>query len=189
MDTHSCIMGQFENQVKNMYKSDFNKDRSRQKRFESNPRPNMGEQEDKLIVRIQNMANLTDLKIKEISEESGLAHQKAREFKGLNTTQLRKFFAEVKYIEKELKPENSNFDNVKDKIFLLQPQLAYASGRNLIPPGFYKLMSVCLQKIDVENVAEKQKKDNYFRFTKFLEAIVAYHKYVTEVEENRRRRY
>jgi CRISPR-associated protein Csm2 len=173
-----------------MYKSDFNQDRSRQKRFESNPRPNMGEQEDKLIVRIQNMMNLTDLEIKEISaEENGLAHQKAREFKSLNITQLRKFFAEVKDIEKKLRPEKSKFDDVKDKIFLLQPQLAYASGRNLIPPGFYKLMSVCLRKIDVENVSEKQKKDNFFRFTKFLEAIVAYHKYVTEVEENKRRRY
>lgn len=189
MDTYSCIVGQFENQVKNMYKSDFNQDRSGQKRFESNPRPNMGEPEDKLIVRIRNMVNLTDLPIKDISEENGLAHQKAREFKSLNTTQLRKFFSKVRDIEKNLNSKNSNFDKVKDEIFLLQPQLAYASGRNLIPPGFYKLMSVCLQKIDVENVPEEQKKDNYFRFTKFLEAIVAYHKYVTEVEENKRRRY
>jgi len=151
----------------------------------------MTKSEDNLIVRIKNMVNLTELPIKEISEENGLAHQKAREFKNLKTTQLRKFFAEVKNIEKELNSRNSNFNNIKDKIFLLQPQLAYASGRELIPSGFYKLMSVCLQKIDVENVADKQKKDNYFTFTKFLEAIVAYHKYVTEVEEKgfNRRRY
>jgi CRISPR type III-A-associated protein Csm2 len=83
----------------------------------------------------------------------------------LSTTQIRKFFGEMKKIQ-------SNFDKEKNQIILLDPKMAYAVGRsergNKIK-DFYEQLSPLLRKIG----EEKPKLD---RFVSIVEAIVAYHK-------------
>ena len=87
----------------------------------------------------------------------------------MTTSQLRKFFGEIKRIQA------IGFDNqeAKDDILMLKPKLAYANGRDKNASKlneFYKKMSIALDAIDTNN--EK----HFINFVKIFEAIVAYHK-------------
>jgi len=82
----------------------------------------------------------------------------------LNTNQLRKFFGEVK--RQQMRGYNPT------DFILLKPKLAYAVGR---APGnnpkikdFYKVLSHAIDQVTNE--------DQFKRFIKIFEAIVAYHK-------------
>ncbi|MBQ9253965.1 MAG: type III-A CRISPR-associated protein Csm2 [Bacteroidales bacterium] len=84
--------------------------------------------------------------------------------KGMTTSQLRKFFGEVKRIEMQ---EDINLSDVA----MLNPLLAYAVGRdknNRAMQSFQKEMSKAISEIN-------NKKD-FQNFVKIFEAIVAYHK-------------
>lgn len=86
----------------------------------------------------------------------------------LTTSQLRKFFGEVKR-QQAIGYNSTDF-------ILLKPKLAYAVGRtkktNSCLHDFYKVMAIAIDS--VEN--EKQFKN----FIKLFEAIVAYHKAAEE---------
>ena len=91
-------------------------------------------------------------------------HEKdKRKFPEFKTTQLRKIFTEIKEISQQ---------KSKDRLFLLYPKLAYSKGRKLIPDNFYKLIVACLDKLKVSSNPE-----DFEKFEKFIEAIVAYNKY------------
>lgn len=84
--------------------------------------------------------------------------------KGMKTSQLRKFFGEVKRIEMQ---EDINLSDVA----MLNPLLAYAVGRdknNRAKQSFQEEMSKAISEIN-------NKKD-FKNFVKIFEAIVAYHK-------------
>lgn len=96
--------------------------------------------------------------------------------KPLTTSQLRRFFGEVKRIkmQSELSPNN---------IAMLIPQLAYAVGRDKDNKSgknktrileFYEELSKAVQgvRLDSENI-----KNDYDNFLDIFEAVVAYHKY------------
>ncbi len=88
----------------------------------------------------------------------------------MTSTQIRKFFGEMKRIQ-------AGFSNLNSEIILLDPKIAYAVGRakkegkhkQYKIEEFYKLVSPLLKKI-------KQNEIRYKRFVKIIEAIVAYHK-------------
>ncbi|HPT40472.1 MAG TPA: type III-A CRISPR-associated protein Csm2 [Candidatus Paceibacterota bacterium] len=86
----------------------------------------------------------------------------------LTTSQLRKFFGEVKR-QQALGFNSTDF-------ILLKPKLAYAVGRTKKPDSrmhdFYKVMSKAIDQVK----DEKQFKN----FIKLFEAIVAYHKAAEE---------
>ena len=127
-----------------------------------------------IIQKIDNLQNLSQLDEKEIAKEGGYAEQVAKAVKrDLKTTQLRKFFSEIKANERELKEKG--WKGIKAEFYLMRPNLAYAKARNLVPDKFFKLMDVCMKQVDKGD--DEQKKENYKRFVQFLEAIVAYHKY------------
>lgn len=91
----------------------------------------------------------------------------------ITTTQIRKFFGEVKKIQ-------ADFENKKDQIIMLAPKLAYAVGRDEFDPRLRRKKTKILEfqeevtkAINVIN----EKADNYGRFVSILEGIVAYHKY------------
>ena len=90
----------------------------------------------------------------------------------LTTSQLRKFFGEVKR-QQTIGYQESSF-------ILLKPKLAYAVGRVKDGRKYYKiedLYNVLSNAIDVVGSPETKDKEKAFRnFISFFEAIVAYHK-------------
>ncbi len=125
----------------------------------------------------QPMANFGPEKF---AERDGYAEQFIKEIllrkndkkvKGLNSTQLRKIFHQVKHLEQKFRSKKPEDKIERAEIALLSAQLAYASGRDLIPDDFFDLVTFCLKpercstKADFDNVA------------KFLETLMAYHKY------------
>lgn len=88
----------------------------------------------------------------------------------LTTSQLRKFFGEVK------RQQMQGFS--KSDFILLKPKLAYAVGRadkNSKIYDFYKVMSVAMDQVNDERT--------FINFIKVFEAIVAFHK-ATEAGQN-----
>jgi len=129
---------------------------------------------DKIIQKIKSLQNLSQLDEKDIAKEGGYAEQVAKEVKkDLKTTQLRKFFSEIKANERELKEKG--WKSIEGRFYMLRPNLAYAKARKLVPDQFFDLMNACMKQVDKGD--DEQKKENYKRFVQFLEAIIAYHKY------------
>lgn len=83
----------------------------------------------------------------------------------MTTSQIRKFFGEVKRIQ-------ADFENNKDDVALLVAKLAYAVGRKPTQKmkEFYQEFSAGIQAINGN-------KENYDRFVKLLESTVAFHKF------------
>jgi CRISPR-associated protein Csm2 len=87
----------------------------------------------------------------------------------LTTSQLRKFFGELRRIEAESKSEYAG------QLLMLIPKLAYAVGRSkqeknkgIRIDDFYKELSLGISKVTDY--------DEFKNFIKIVEAIVAYHK-------------
>lgn len=131
---------------------------------------------DKIIKKIENVSSFSEIKPKDYADEDGYAAIIAKELKKLNTNQLRKFFGAVRDIEKK-----KEWSDIEPELYLLKPKFAVSVGRKLIPKDFFKVMNVCLNKIDVGKNDEK--KENFNTFVKFFEAIVAYHKYYESIGE------
>ena len=135
---------------------------------------------DKIIKKIENVSSFSEIKPKVYAGEDGYAAIIAKELKKLNTNQLRKFFGAVRDIEKK----NEEWSDIEPELYLLKPKFAVSVGRNLIPEDFFKVMNACLNKIDVgEPDDDDKKKENFNNFVKFFEAIVAYHKYYESIGE------
>lgn len=95
----------------------------------------------------------------------------------LKITQLRKLFAEIKRLERELgasRETESLTPQFYSQLYLLHPVLAYAKGRDLIDQDFFELMRVSLSRDKLKTVAD------FRRFSQFLTAVVAYSKYLQE---------
>ena len=124
-----------------------------------------------IIKDIEGLEKLSDMKPKDYADIDGYADCIAKELsKKLNTNQLRKFFGAVRNIEK-----NKEWDEIEPELYLLKPKLAVSVGRKLIPREFYNIMKTSMNKIDIGT--EEEKLENFDTFVKFLESIVAYHKY------------
>lgn len=89
----------------------------------------------------------------------------------MTTSQIRKFFGEIKRIQ-------ADFENCKQDVILLDPKIAYSVGRarkeakkdqKLAIEKFYTTINPLIRKIDGN--AKKFK-----HFVQVCEAIVAYHK-------------
>ncbi len=87
--------------------------------------------------------------------------------KALTSSQLRKFFGELRRIE-------SDFGKYREDVPLLKVKLAYAVGRDngkSKVDTFYKIYSA------MEKAYQKQiGKESYQRMVKLIESIVAFHK-------------
>ncbi|MBQ8702271.1 MAG: type III-A CRISPR-associated protein Csm2 [Prevotella sp.] len=95
------------------------------------------------------------------------------ELKEVPSTQLRKFFGEVKRIQMNGRVEPNGYN--ESQLILLKPKLAYAVGRNKKLKEL-KVLQDCLNvSIDaVTNATDKKKA--FANFVSFFEAVVAYHK-------------
>ncbi len=97
------------------------------------------------------------------SEAINWAQKAGKHFKFMTTSQIRKFFGEVRRIHGAL-------DKHKNDIPMLRAQLAYAAGRNKSVKSFQSTFDPLLIEVDTD-----EKKFN--NFVKLLEATVAYHKF------------
>lgn len=98
----------------------------------------------------------------DVAKEWGEYLAKDGGHKAMTTSQLRRFYGEVKR-------QQANGYNESDFV-LLQPKLAYAVGRDKGTKirDFYKLMTGAMQYVT--------NSDEFNRFVKVFEAIVAFHK-------------
>lgn len=120
---------------------------------------------------ISTLEKLSDLEVKKYADTGGYADIIAQTNKDLNTTQLRKFFGAIRKMEKKA----DSWKNIEADFYLLKPQLANARGRGVIPKGFYDIMMSIMDKVDRGD--DKEKLENFRVFVKFIESIVAYHKF------------
>lgn len=128
---------------------------------------------DKILKGIEKLDMFKDLDIKLLADEGEYADTLANKLRNMKTTQLRRFFGAVKEIETNL--NGKNWEDVEADFYLLKPKLAYAKGRKLIPAEFYEVVKTSMNKVDVGN--NQDKISNYKMFVRFLESIVAYHKF------------
>ena len=84
----------------------------------------------------------------------------------LKTTQIRKFLDTVNTIKGR---GAQGEDYYKNQCILLKPKLAYAAGRQSAVKPLMKVLEPCIDKV-------KNEKD-FTHFHRFVEAIVAYHRY------------
>ena len=88
----------------------------------------------------------------------------------MTTSQVRKFFGEIKRIQ-------ADFDNCKNDVILLDPKIAYSVGRARKESGrdrvaiedFYNLLKPMLRSIGED-------RGKFKHFVQVCEAIVAYHR-------------
>ncbi len=103
--------------------------------------------------------------------------KKVKESK-LTTSQLRKFFGEVK------KQQMNGYDETE--FILLKPKLAYAVGRakdqNAKINDFYHVISKAIDCVKADTHEDSEKR--FHNFIKVFEAIVAYHKAAEESKMN-----
>jgi CRISPR type III-A-associated protein Csm2 len=132
---------------------------------------------EKIMRELKNLSSMGELSPEKFAPQNGIAYQIAELLrrKEMKFTQLRKFFGELKGIEMEVKKES--FDPLKHrpKLLMLMPELAYGVGRRVVSKEFYDIMKICIEKI--------KNKDDFEKFVEFLTAIIAYYKFLEEVEE------
>lgn len=95
--------------------------------------------------------------------------------KALTTSQLRKFFGELRRIE-------ANFFAQKNEIVMLKPILAYAVGRSKKNSDDNDWRIVDFEKemskgIGAVRLGTEYELSDFKNFIKLVEAVVAYHKY------------
>lgn len=89
----------------------------------------------------------------------------------LSTSQLRKFFGELRRID-------SDFLHKKNDIIMLKPMLAYAVGRDGNKTKIKEFGDEISKGIDAIRLGEEiHAKNDFKNFLKLFEAIVAYHKF------------
>lgn len=126
----------------------------------------------KITDEIKSCKMLKDIGIKKfVDVDDGYAYVVAKNSEDLKTNQLRKFFAAIRKIE-----QKNSWDEIESEFYLIKPRMAVAAGRKKVPKPFYKLIMVCMEKVDVGSEEEKMK--NLKLFTEFFESLVAYHKYL-----------
>ncbi|MBS1736760.1 MAG: type III-A CRISPR-associated protein Csm2 [Bacteroidetes bacterium] len=84
----------------------------------------------------------------------------------LTTSQLRKFFGQLRRIE-------ADFDKLKSEVPLLKPKLAYAVGKakkNNRIKDFYERMEDAFKALDGS-------KESFIQFINLTESIVAFHRF------------
>lgn len=86
---------------------------------------------------------------------------------GVTTSQIRNFLDEVNRIEAESRVNRDSFD--ESRVIFLKVQLAYSAGRENKLKNFARLFSTAVDKV--------RTRQDFDRFLKFTQAVVAYHRY------------
>lgn len=93
--------------------------------------------------------------------------------KSVKTSQLRNVFSDINRIRMEWRFGNIEEDRLPKELLLLKPKLAYAAGRQKSVRGLKNELEKAIDAV-ANSPNKKDAGNNFFRF---VEAIVAYHKY------------
>ena len=129
-----------------------------------------------IIEMIGKAGSFKDIEISQFAPADAWADRIAKELGSkMKATQLRKVFSTIKSLEQRVKAKNEKYDFNEPDLLLLIPNLAYAKARKppLITDDFYKLMKAI---IGDGRSGKIKKNEDYLVFTKFMTAIVAFHK-------------
>ncbi|MGQ9485645.1 MAG: type III-A CRISPR-associated protein Csm2 [Desulfosoma sp.] len=83
--------------------------------------------------------------------------------------QIRRFLDGARKVEAELKGRE-DFEKIKGQIVLLRPKLAYAAGRHSEVKHLAEILDAAVR-------SAAQTKDNFMKFLRFMESIIAYHRF------------
>jgi CRISPR-associated protein Csm2 len=90
--------------------------------------------------------------------------------KEIKINQLRNFFGEIQTFKKN--PDVwQNEQELHNAIAILEMNLAYDYGRNVITKDFYKTIIEALKKV--------HNKEDFNKFFTFIQSLIAYHKFHT----------
>ena len=150
-------------------------DRHKRQQRNYNQKGNRNNKLTDIIDTIKNdVKMLKDIPPRKYANVGGYADEIAKHFSSgynqLKTNQLRKLFGAIREIELK-----ETWQLREPEFYLLKPKIAASVGRELIPKDFYKLIIVCMEKVD--EGSEEDKMENFKTLVNFLEAIVAYRKY------------
>ena len=135
---------------------------------------------DEIKARLEGLEGMAQLKREDFADEGGYAHALAQQFRGtLKATQLHRFFRQIKQVQREAGRAGADEPFQRERILTLLPILVYSVGRDLVPKDFYEIVKICLSKDKLKTNGD------FIRVAEFLEAIVAYHKYVSETQKER----
>lgn len=122
---------------------------------------------DEVGAKLEKLLKMGDLLPKDLvkyAEDVGdFLANKAR----LKTSQIRKFLDAVNVIRSEGKDKDPSF--FQRRVILLKPKLAYAAGRQDAVRPLMAVLDPCMSRVKDE--------EDFFKFSRFVEAIVAYHRY------------
>jgi len=93
--------------------------------------------------------------------------------KKITTSQLRNVFSDINRIRMEWKFGELEEDRLPKELLLLKPKLAYAAGRHANVKELKNELEKAIDAV-VKSSNIKAAADNFFRF---VESVVAYHKY------------
>jgi CRISPR-associated protein Csm2 len=141
----------------------------------SRHQPRMDNEVVNIIGKIKQLKMLKDLDPKAFADEDGYANTVASKIKWTKTSQLYKFFASIRNIQKQLK-ETKDWNGVRGDFYLLKPKIAYAKGRRLVQSEFHQVLMALFSKVDIGS--NEDKIQNFNTMVEFLEAILAFHKFL-----------
>lgn len=104
----------------------------------------------------------------------------------ISTSQIRKFLSAVNKINNKIRYQNNDdilSEDIVAEIAYMRVQFAYIVGRNKNNEGFKKLH----KELDDAIANIKNSKSNFINFARYVEAIIAYHKFHGGKDENVRR--
>lgn len=141
---------------------------------------------ERIINEIGKLSSMAALDRQKFADEGGYADEVVQAFgedeKGrvnkdrikdaLKPTQLRKVFHALKQVQLKVK-RSGQFDRAD--LLRMNPELAYSTGRGLLPREFYTLLKTCLSPDRLKSA------EDFLMAFDFLKAILAYHKYRSEV--------
>ena len=129
------------------------------------------------------MANLpNDLASIQPDILDAIANEKGKEFKPINTNQIRNVFAHINTLrtdfrvaktEREQDAKDKIYSQVKRDLILLKPKLAYAAGRKNVVRPFQEFLFDLIDKT-TNSTKIDEALENFFVM---VESVVAYHKY------------
>mgnify|MGYP005836199699 CR=1 FL=1 len=150
-------------------------------RRQSVPDPRGGHQENLLeLPKPQKISYFKDPKSKVLDPEllDTQAIKWAKAFAELKTSQMRRFYDDLKAIERKILAGNGpqeqavNFEKAWPMVVIFKAKAAYAEKRNFAPRAFTQFI--------FDHVSSIQDLSDFQSFLKVFEAVVAFHKYFSK---------
>ena len=111
----------------------------------------------------------------EIFKDGGILDRYSKKL-NIKTTQIRKFFEQVRKIRDKLHEGNVAWKDIESELWKLIPAVKYASGRKVISKDFYYFVSKGIYMATQPN-SEEEKRVRLENFIRLFEAVVAFHKF------------